>query len=52
MWCWPGNTNDSALIRQAKDDLRAWKLTRVVWVGDRGMLTQRAFELLGISSRM
>jgi hypothetical protein len=36
VWCWPGNTNDSALIRQVKDDLRAWRLTRVVWVGDRG----------------
>ena len=36
VWCWPGNTNDQALIRQVKDDLRAWKLTRVVWVGDRG----------------
>jgi Transposase DDE domain len=36
VWCWPGNTNDQALIRQVKDDLRAWKLTRVVWVADRG----------------
>jgi transposase len=36
VWCWPGNTNDSALIRQVKDDLRAWRLSRVVWVGDRG----------------
>ncbi|MGH2688680.1 MAG: IS1634 family transposase [Actinomycetota bacterium] len=36
VWCWPGNTNDSALIRQVKDDLRAWRLGRVVWVGDRG----------------
>jgi transposase len=36
VWCWPGNTNDSALIRQVKDDLRAWKLSRVVWVADRG----------------
>src|SRR5712691_11597997 len=36
VWCWPGNTNDSALIRQVKDDLRSWKLGRVVWVGDRG----------------
>lgn len=36
VWCWPGNTNDSALIRQVKDDLKAWKLTRVVWVADRG----------------
>jgi transposase len=36
VWCWPGNTNDRALIRQVKDDLKAWKLTRVVWVADRG----------------
>jgi hypothetical protein len=36
VWCWPGNTNDSALIRQVKDDLKTWKLTRVVWVADRG----------------
>lgn len=35
-WCWPGNTSDQALIRQARDDMRAWSLSRVVWVGDRG----------------
>ena len=36
VWTWPGNANDQALIRQVKDDLRAWKLGRVVWVADRG----------------
>ena len=36
VWCWPGNTNDSALIRQVKDDMRDWTLSRVVWVADRG----------------
>jgi hypothetical protein len=36
VWSWPGNTTDSALIRQAKADLREWNLGRVVWVGDRG----------------
>jgi len=36
VWCWPGNTSDSALIRQVKDDLRDWSLARVVWVADRG----------------
>jgi IS4 transposase len=36
VWCWPGNASDQELIRQVKDDLRAWKLTRVVWVADRG----------------
>ncbi len=41
VWCWPGNTNDSALIRQVKDDLRAWKLGRVVWVADRGFASEQ-----------
>jgi hypothetical protein len=36
VWCWPGNTSDSALIRQVKDDLRDQALSRVVWVADRG----------------
>jgi hypothetical protein len=36
VWCWPGNTNDQALIRQVKQDLRDWTLTRVIWVADRG----------------
>ena len=35
-WCWPGNTADSALIRQVKDDMRHWSLSRVIWVADRG----------------
>ena len=36
VWCWPGNASDTELIREVKDDLRAWKLSRVVWVADRG----------------
>ena len=36
VWCWPGNTNDSALIRQVKDDMRDWCLSKVIWVADRG----------------
>ena len=36
VWCWPGNTTDSALIRQVKDDMRDWSLSRIVWVADRG----------------
>ncbi len=30
VWSWPGNTADSALIRQAKADLKEWTLARVV----------------------
>jgi Transposase DDE domain len=40
VWCWPGNSSDQELIRQVKDDLRAWKLARVVWVGDRGFQSE------------
>ena len=36
VWCWPGDTNDSALIRQVKDDMRDWCLSKVIWVADRG----------------
>jgi len=36
VWCWPGNTTDSALIRQVNHDLRDWTLARVIWVADRG----------------
>src|SRR5216110_1561823 len=40
VWCWPGNTSDSALIRQVKADMRDWSLGRVVWVADRGFSPQ------------
>jgi hypothetical protein len=36
VWCWPGNTGDQTVIRQVKDDLRGWRLGRVVTVVDRG----------------
>jgi Transposase DDE domain len=41
VWCWPGSTADSALIRQVKKDMRDWSLGRVIWVADRGF-TSRA----------
>src|SRR6266516_4786989 len=36
VWCWPGNTADSKLIRQVKDDMRDWTLSKIVWVAGRG----------------
>jgi transposase len=36
IWCWPGDTADSALIRQVRDDMRDWCLSKVIWVADRG----------------
>jgi hypothetical protein len=34
-WVFPGNASDQVLVRQVKDDLRAWKLNRVLWVLER-----------------
>jgi hypothetical protein len=45
-WCWPGNTTDTAVLAQARADLRAWKLTRVVWVTDRGFASAANRRLL------
>ena len=36
IWTWPGNANDQEVIRQVKEDMRAWKLGRVLWVADAG----------------
>ena len=36
VWRRPGNTSDSALIRQVKDDMRDWALAKIVWVAGRG----------------
>jgi transposase len=35
-WCWPGNSNDQQILAEVKDDLRDWKLGRVITVVDRG----------------
>jgi len=40
VWCWPGNTNDQALIRQVRDDMRDWTLSKIVWVADRGFSSE------------
>jgi transposase len=36
VWVWPGNTNDMSVVQEVKDDLRGWRLGRVVTVVDRG----------------
>ena len=40
VWSWPGNTADSKLIRQARDDMRHWTLAKIVWVADRGFTSK------------
>ncbi len=36
VWSFPGNASDTVVIRQVHDELGAWRLHRVLWVGDRG----------------
>ncbi len=35
-WVWPGNTADASTVEEVQRDLGGWKLSRVVWVIDRG----------------
>jgi hypothetical protein len=35
-WCWPGNASDQVVIRQVKNEMRDWTLSKIVWVTDRG----------------
>ena len=36
VWSWPGDTGESPLLRQVRDDLKGWQVGQVVWVADRG----------------
>ena len=36
VWCWPGNTNDQAILPEVKDGIRGWRLGRIITVVDRG----------------
>jgi hypothetical protein len=49
VWTWPGNANDQELIRQVKEDMRAWKLGRVVWVTDAGFNSAENRNLLQLA---
>src|SRR3954453_17971639 len=46
VWCWPGNTNDMSVIKEVKDDLRGWRLGRVVTVVDRGFSSDENLRYL------
>lgn len=46
VWCWPGNTADTAILPEVKDALRGWRLGRVVTVVDRGFSSKANLEYL------
>jgi hypothetical protein len=39
-WVWPGNKADVTTVAQVKKDLAGWRLNRVVWAVDRGMVSE------------
>src|SRR3954454_2504 len=46
VWVWPGDTNDMSVITEVKDDLRGWRLGRVVTVVDRGFSSDENLRYL------
>jgi len=48
-WVFPGNTVDVMTVDQVKDDLKGWKLSRCVFVGDAGMVSQENLKTLSES---
>jgi transposase len=48
-WVFPGNTVDVSTVAQVKDNLRGWKLSRCVFVGDAGMVSQENLDTLSKS---
>lgn len=45
-WVFPGNTVDVTTVAKVKEDLRGWKLTRCLFVGDAGMVSAENLETL------
>ena len=48
-WVFPGNTVDVSTVAQVKDDLKGWQLSRCVFVGDAGMVSQANLDRLSKS---
>ena len=45
-WVFPGNTVDVSTVSRVEEDLRGWQLTRCLFVGDAGMVSQANLQSL------
>jgi hypothetical protein len=45
-WGFPGNTVDVSTVEQVKRDLKGWQLSRCLFVGDAGMVSQANLQTL------
>ena len=40
LWVWPGNTTDTTVLEEVKQDLAGWQLNRTVWIADAGFASK------------
>lgn len=45
-WVFPGNTVDVETVARVREDLRGWRLSRVLFVGDAGMYSEKNKKIL------
>lgn len=45
-WVFPGNTVDVTTVKKVRADLKGWKLSRCVFVGDAGMVSESNLDVL------
>jgi len=45
-WIFPGNTVDVSTVQQIKQDLQGWRMSRCVFVGDAGMVSEDNLKTL------
>jgi hypothetical protein len=46
-WVFPGNTVDVTTVERVKADLKGWQLSRCLFVGDAGMVSEANLKTLG-----
>jgi transposase len=46
LWVWPGNTGDTTVLDQVREDLAGWRLNRTVWIVDAGFTSADNRKLL------
>jgi transposase len=47
-WVFPGNTVDVTTVAKVKEDLKGWQLSRCLFVGDAGMVSQANLQTLSL----
>jgi len=46
LWVWPGNTTDTTVLAEVKEDLAGWQLNRTVWIADAGFASKDNRKIL------